>query len=97
MNEEVRKQLLDSESALMAVADRLRSLSIGASRLFQTGLANELECLRMMVYQGRTGMRCAIDDLESARVKDADQASANVVNTALAMAQVALGTSEEVM
>ncbi len=96
MDEQTRKNLAECDHDLTAVEDRLRSLSVGASQLFQTGLANELESLRSMVCRGRAGTRYAVDALESARFKDAEQASANVVNTALSMAKAAFGASDEV-
>jgi len=96
MNRVELERLEDAEHKLMLVADRLRNLSVGASRLFQAGLANELEALRALVNEGRSGMRGAVDALLDARVKDAEQASANVVNTALAMAKAVFGASEDV-
>jgi hypothetical protein len=72
----------------MNVADRLRGLRTGACRLFQTGLANELDFLECQVYEARGELRKAVDALIDARTQDAQQASANQINAAMAVASL---------
>ena len=81
-------QAVEGERLVMNVADRLRHLQTGARRLFQTGLANELEDLQRQLYEGRSKLRSAVDALVSARVSDAQQASANQINAAMAVASL---------
>lgn len=91
---EILNLAADGERQIMNAADRLRHLATGASRLFQTGLANELEDIRSCLFDGRSHLRRAVDAMVDDSVKAAEQASVNQVSAALAVAEVISGQAQ---
>ena len=91
---ELMELAAQGEGRLKDAGKRLRSLEEGANRLFQTGLAHELEFLRLQVEDGRCELRKVVAALVDNSVNAAEQASVNQVSAALAVAGAMSGRSQ---